>query len=138
METRGITTLFEKAKNFILNWLYEQVIAEHLTIDEVAGIKDLFDKLDVQKKGEITLDELKDGLRKQGHDITDSDARALMDAVSTNILFAKFYHTISYWSPIWVSFSYILSVVLLMEHHANTELNRQGLLQTSKAVVFSL
>jgi Ca2+-binding EF-hand superfamily protein len=74
--------------------LYEQVIAEHLTIDEVASIKDLFDKLDVQKKGAITLDELKDGLRKQGHDITDSDARVLMDAVSTNTLFffSKFYH----------------------------------------------
>lgn len=81
-----------------MNWLYEQVIAEHLTIDEVAGIKDLFDKLDVQKKGEITLDELKDGLRNQGHDITDSDARVLMDAVSTSTLsFPKFYNTAMYW-----------------------------------------
>ncbi|KAF3330174.1 calcium-dependent protein kinase 32 [Carex littledalei] len=61
-----------------------RVIAEHLTIDEVASIKDLFDKLDVQKKGEITLDELKDGLRNQGHDITDSDARVLMDAADVN------------------------------------------------------
>lgn len=73
------------------------MIAEHLTIDEVAGIKDLFDKLDVQKKGEITLDELKDGLRNQGHDITDSDARVLMDAVSTStLLFSKFYNTALY------------------------------------------
>lgn len=73
------------------------MIAEHLTIDEVAGIKDLFDKLDVQKKGEITLDELKDGLRNQGHDITDSDARVLMDAVSTSTLsFPKFYNTAMY------------------------------------------
>lgn len=81
-----------------MNWLYEQVIAEHLTIDEVAGIKDFFDKLDVQKKGEITLDELKDGLRNQGHDITDSDARVLMDAVSTStLLFPKFYNTALYW-----------------------------------------
>ncbi|KAJ3705453.1 hypothetical protein LUZ61_009158 [Rhynchospora tenuis] len=61
-----------------------RVIAEHLTIDEVAGIKDLFDKLDLQQKGEITLDELKDGLRKQGHDVTDTDARVLMDAADVD------------------------------------------------------
>ncbi|KAJ3670221.1 hypothetical protein LUZ60_010545 [Juncus effusus] len=61
-----------------------RVIAEHLTVDEVAGIKDLFNKLDVQKKGEITLDELKFGLRKEGHNIPDSDARILMDAADVD------------------------------------------------------
>ncbi|KAJ4760605.1 Calcium-dependent protein kinase [Rhynchospora pubera] len=61
-----------------------KVIAEHLTIDEVADIKDLFDRLDVRHTGEITFDELKDGLRKAGHDIPNSDALVLMEAADVD------------------------------------------------------
>lgn len=75
------------------------MIAEHLTIDEVADIKDLFDRLDVRHAGQITFDELKDGLRKAGHDIPNSDALMLMEAVS--ILFLDYNDfnimLISYW-----------------------------------------
>lgn len=63
------------------------MIAEHLTIDEVADIKGLFDKLDVRHVGEINFDELKDGLRKAGHDIPNSDALILMDAVRILFLY---------------------------------------------------
>lgn len=59
-----------------------QVMAEHLTIDEEADIKEMFEQLDVEKKGELTFDELKEALYKQGHDLPDSDARMIMDAVS--------------------------------------------------------
>lgn len=56
-------------------------MAEHLTIDEEADIKEMFEQLDVEKKGELTFDELKEALYKQGHDLPDSDARMIMDAV---------------------------------------------------------
>ncbi|KAJ4801274.1 Calcium-dependent protein kinase [Rhynchospora pubera] len=58
-----------------------RVIAKHLTIDEEADIKEMFEQIDVDKKGELTFDELKEALHKQGHDIPDSDARMIMDAV---------------------------------------------------------
>ncbi|KAJ1701065.1 hypothetical protein LUZ63_000844 [Rhynchospora breviuscula] len=61
-----------------------KVIAEHLTIDEVADIKDLFDRLDVRHTSEITFDELKNGLRKAGHDIPNSDALILMEAADVD------------------------------------------------------
>lgn len=71
------------------------MIAEHLTIDEEADIKEMFEELDVQTKGELTFDELQEALHKQGHDPPDSDARMIMDAASVLIYF-HYYHTISF------------------------------------------
>lgn len=60
-----------------------QVVAEHLSVEEVADIKDMFQKMDVNSCGQITFEELKFGLHKLGHQIADADCRILMDAVST-------------------------------------------------------
>jgi calcium-dependent protein kinase len=59
-----------------------QVIAEHLSVEEAADIKQLFDKMDVSKSGKLTFEEFKAGLRKLGNQMPDSDLRILMDAVS--------------------------------------------------------
>lgn len=58
-------------------------MAEHLTGDEVAGIKDAFEMMDTGKTGKITLDEFRTGLQKLGQQIPDSELQILMDAVST-------------------------------------------------------
>lgn len=58
-----------------------QVIAEHLSVEEVAGIKEAFDKMDTNKRGKINLEELKIGLHKIGHQIPDADLQFLMQAV---------------------------------------------------------
>lgn len=61
----------------------KQVIAEHLSVEEVAGIKEAFNKMDVEKRGKINLDELRIGLHKLGHQIADADLQNLMDFVSS-------------------------------------------------------
>jgi len=59
-----------------------QVIAEHLSAEEVAGIKQGFDLMDTSKQGKINLVELKAGLQKLGHQIPDADLQILMEAVT--------------------------------------------------------
>ncbi|KAI5673649.1 hypothetical protein M9H77_14013 [Catharanthus roseus] len=57
-----------------------RVIAEHLSVEEVAGIKEAFSSMDIEKRGKINLDELKNGLHKLGHQIPDADVQILMEA----------------------------------------------------------
>ncbi|WOH06493.1 hypothetical protein DCAR_0625921 [Daucus carota subsp. sativus] len=57
-----------------------QVIAEHLSAEEVAGIKEGFKVMDINNKGKINMDELRAGLHKIGQQITDADLQILMDA----------------------------------------------------------
>lgn len=66
----------------ILRDSVHQVIAEHLSVEEVAGIKEGFDKMDTNNKGKINIDELRVGLHKLGHQIADTDLQILMEAVS--------------------------------------------------------
>lgn len=64
-----------------------QVVAEHLSVEEVAGIKELFGTMDVNKNGKITLEELKYGLQKIGQQLPDPDLQSLMEAVSMHGIF---------------------------------------------------
>jgi Ca2+-binding EF-hand superfamily protein len=66
-----------------------QVIAEHLSAEEVADIKQMFDKMDVNKNGKLTFEEFKAGLRKLGNQMHDSDLQILMDAVSYLLIISK-------------------------------------------------
>lgn len=59
------------------------MIAEHLSVEEIADIKEMFENMDINKKGQINFDELKYGLRKLGHQVADSDVKALLEAVSS-------------------------------------------------------
>lgn len=61
----------------------EQVIAEHLSAEDAAGLKQGFQVMDINNKGKINIDELRIGLIKLGHQIPDSDLQSLMEAVST-------------------------------------------------------
>ena len=51
-------------------------------MEEVADMKDMFQKMDIRSNGKITLEELKHGLHKMGHQIPDADVQILMEAVS--------------------------------------------------------
>uniref|UniRef100_A0A2P2LYV9 non-specific serine/threonine protein kinase n=1 Tax=Rhizophora mucronata TaxID=61149 RepID=A0A2P2LYV9_RHIMU len=57
-----------------------QVIAEHLSVEEVAGIKEGFQLMDINNKGKINIDELRAGLHKLGHHLPDDDVQFLMEA----------------------------------------------------------
>ncbi|CAL9150145.1 unnamed protein product [Musa hybrid cultivar] len=57
-----------------------RVVAEYLSVEEAADIKDMFDKMDINKNGKINFEELKLGLHKLGHQISDADVQILMEA----------------------------------------------------------
>ncbi|XP_076898522.1 calcium-dependent protein kinase 7-like [Bidens hawaiensis] len=68
----------------VMNKLKKQalrVIAEHLSVDEVAGIKETFDMMDTCKKGKINLEELRIGLQKLGQFVNDADLQVIMESV---------------------------------------------------------
>ncbi|KAK4394301.1 Calcium-dependent protein kinase SK5 [Sesamum angolense] len=57
-----------------------QVIAERLSEEEIGGLKELFKMIDTDDSGTITFDELKEGLRRVGSELMESEIKDLMDA----------------------------------------------------------
>lgn len=58
-----------------------QVIAVHLSIEEVEVIRDMFTLMDFDGDGKVTFDELKAGLRKVGSQLANPEIKLLMDVV---------------------------------------------------------
>ncbi|XP_043806466.1 calcium-dependent protein kinase 8 isoform X2 [Manihot esculenta] len=61
-----------------------RVVAEHLSVEEVAGLKEAFDMMDTAKRGKINIEELRMGLQKLGQPIPDADLQILMDAADVD------------------------------------------------------
>lgn len=59
-----------------------QVIAQNLSEEEIAGLKEMFKMIDTDNSGQITFDELKDGLKKFGANLNETEIHDLMLAVS--------------------------------------------------------
>lgn len=59
-----------------------QVIAECLSEEEIAGLREIFTAMDTGKSGAITFDELKAGLQRYGATLKDTEIQDLMNAVS--------------------------------------------------------
>lgn len=57
-----------------------RVIAERLSEEEIGGLKELFKMIDTDNSGSITFDELKEGLRRVGSELMESEIKDLMDA----------------------------------------------------------
>ncbi|KAK8564166.1 hypothetical protein V6N13_005615 [Hibiscus sabdariffa] len=57
-----------------------RVIAESLSEEEIAGLREMFTAMDTDNSGAITFDELKAGLRRYGSTLKDTEIKALMDA----------------------------------------------------------
>ncbi|XP_061361999.1 calcium-dependent protein kinase 32-like isoform X2 [Gastrolobium bilobum] len=57
-----------------------RVIAEHLSVEEVAGIKEGFQLMDTGNRGKINIDELREGLHKLGHQVPEGDVQIIMEA----------------------------------------------------------
>ncbi|KAL0423000.1 UNVERIFIED_CONTAM: Calcium-dependent protein kinase [Sesamum latifolium] len=64
-----------------------RVIAESLSEEEIAGLREMFKAMDTDNSGAITFDELKAGLRKYGSTLKDTEIRDLMDAGPQKMLF---------------------------------------------------
>ncbi|KAG9453427.1 hypothetical protein H6P81_006331 [Aristolochia fimbriata] len=61
-----------------------RVIAEHLSVEEVEDIKDMFRKIDTDNDGAVTFEELKAGLQKLGSHLADSEVQILLESVGSN------------------------------------------------------
>lgn len=68
--------------NSNFSYYLSQVIAESLSEEEIAGLKELFKMIDTDNSGQITYEELKAGLERVGAKLKDSEILALMEAVS--------------------------------------------------------
>ncbi|KAL6652769.1 hypothetical protein ACP70R_011694 [Stipagrostis hirtigluma subsp. patula] len=58
------------------------IIAGCLSEVEITGLKEMFNNIDKDNSGTITLDELKNGLAKHATKLTDSEIQQLMEAVN--------------------------------------------------------
>lgn len=61
-----------------------RVIAEHLSVEEVEVIKDMFALMDTDKDGKVTYDELKAGLRKVGSQLGEPEIKMLMEVADVD------------------------------------------------------
>ncbi|XP_072971460.1 calcium-dependent protein kinase 27-like [Typha angustifolia] len=57
-----------------------RVIAENLSDEEIAGLKEMFKMIDTDNSGQITFEELKAGLERVGASLQESEIYALMQA----------------------------------------------------------
>ncbi|KAL9238339.1 hypothetical protein vseg_012772 [Gypsophila vaccaria] len=57
-----------------------RVIAESLSEEEIAGLREMFKSMDTDNSGAITFEELKAGLKRYGSNLKDTEIRDLMDA----------------------------------------------------------
>ncbi|KAA8516841.1 hypothetical protein F0562_017341 [Nyssa sinensis] len=61
-----------------------RVIAESLSEEEIAGLKEMFKMIDTDNSGQITLEEMKKGLERVGANLKDSEISGLMQAADTD------------------------------------------------------
>ncbi|KAH7524980.1 hypothetical protein FEM48_Zijuj06G0176800 [Ziziphus jujuba var. spinosa] len=69
-----------KLKKMALRKSYVVVIAERLSEEEIGGLKELFKMIDTDNSGTITFEELKEGLKRVGSELMESEIKSLMDA----------------------------------------------------------
>ncbi|XP_043723731.1 calcium-dependent protein kinase 30-like [Telopea speciosissima] len=61
-----------------------RVIAEHLSVEEVEIIRDMFKLMDTDNNGKITYEELKAGLQKVGSQLAESEMKLLMEVADVD------------------------------------------------------
>ncbi|KAI4343826.1 hypothetical protein L6164_011131 [Bauhinia variegata] len=61
-----------------------RVIAEHLSVEEVEIIKDMFTLMDTDRDGKITYEELRTGLRKVGSQLAEPEIKMLMEVADVD------------------------------------------------------
>ncbi|XWS59349.1 hypothetical protein CRYUN_Cryun08bG0113900 [Craigia yunnanensis] len=61
-----------------------RVIAQRLSEEEIAGLKEIFKMIDTDNSGQITYEELKTGLKRFGANLAETEFHALMKAADVN------------------------------------------------------
>ena len=62
------------------------MIAEHLSVEEVEVIRDMFSLMDTDNDGKISFEELKAGLKKVGSQLAEPEMKMLMEVVNFYVL----------------------------------------------------
>ncbi|XP_039013585.1 calcium-dependent protein kinase 24-like [Hibiscus syriacus] len=68
-------SLMNKFKKEVL-----RVVADNLPDEQVDSITEMFNMMDTDESGNLTFEELRDGLKKIGHSLDDPDVQMLMEA----------------------------------------------------------
>ena len=68
---------------FLVKTNLSQIIAQHLSEEEIAGLTEMFKSIDTDNSGQISFEELKVGLKKYGANLNESEIYNLMQAVSS-------------------------------------------------------
>ncbi|KAI3875765.1 hypothetical protein MKX03_023688 [Papaver bracteatum] len=61
-----------------------KVMAENLSEEEIKGLQQMFNNMDTDRSGTITIEELKNGLHRLGSKLTESEIKQLMDAADVD------------------------------------------------------
>lgn len=61
-----------------------RVIAEHLSVEEVEVIRDMFTLMDTDRDGKVTYEELRAGLRKVGSQLAEAEIKMLMEVADVD------------------------------------------------------
>lgn len=61
-----------------------QVIAENLSTEEIAGLREMFNNMDTDRNGTITFEELKNGLTRLGSKLTEAEIKQLIDSADVD------------------------------------------------------
>ncbi|KAM1187900.1 hypothetical protein ACFX2J_023767 [Malus domestica] len=72
-------SLMNKFKKKVL-----RVVADNLPEDQIGGIRQIFEMMDIDNNGNLTFEELRDGLVKIGHNVADSDVHMLLEAADAD------------------------------------------------------
>lgn len=64
--------------------LVVQFMAQNMSQDEVKGLKELFESMDTDHSGTISLDELRQGLQRRGVAVPEGMLRQIMDMADLN------------------------------------------------------
>ncbi|KAK8549288.1 hypothetical protein V6N13_008964 [Hibiscus sabdariffa] len=72
-------SLMSKFKKKVL-----RVVADNLPSEQIDLIIEMFNTMDTDDNGYLSFEELRDGLQKIGHDVSDPDVQMLMEAADTD------------------------------------------------------
>uniref|UniRef100_A0A7N0UCV6 non-specific serine/threonine protein kinase n=1 Tax=Kalanchoe fedtschenkoi TaxID=63787 RepID=A0A7N0UCV6_KALFE len=61
-----------------------KVVAENLSVDDIAGLKAVFANMDSEMRGSITYEELKSGFAQLGYPVSEAEVQSLMKAADVS------------------------------------------------------
>ncbi|VFQ59245.1 unnamed protein product [Cuscuta campestris] len=84
LDSAVLTRLTQFSAMHKLKKMALRVIAERLSEEEIAGLREMFKMIDIDGSGQITFEELKVGLKRFGADLNESEIRDLMKAADVD------------------------------------------------------